>query len=398
MGGHTHTYTDPKTKRTVDYGVVVFENIPTVSDYFNYLGIPWIQDIGFPKRVTKYFNFSTNKIVNTVTATNPQNGFQAYATQLAKYPQISKGFFLPNPIPDDLLLPFGEFVSKYSGISNALRVIFTYSQGLGDFLSQPTLYVFKALGLSLVKGMVDGFIVTKNNNNMEIYNKAYKMLKDNVLLESYLIHVVRNATNGVEVTVMTPKGLTLIKAKKLLVSIHPTLSFLRGFDLNPEETKLFSQFQSTGYYTGLVRNTGLYANTSVENANTKNPYEIPTLPGLYAILPTAVDGLYDFKYGSPVGQPDAEVKAQVLKSFSMLQQSGIAQKTHGPEIVEFRNHAPFELTVPVKAIKAGFYEKLYALQGKQKTFWTGAAFHCQNSGLLWQFTNDFVLPPLIKEL
>jgi hypothetical protein len=47
--------------------------------------------------------------------------------------------------------------------------------------------------------------------------------------------------------------------------------------------------------------------------------------------------------------------------------------------------------VPTGAIKAGFYRKLYALQGRNRTFYTGAAFHTHDSSLLWQFT-EALLP------
>lgn len=187
MGGHTNTFTDPKTKQTVDYGVIGFENIPLVKDYFNYLQVPWTTSVfvfGGSTSVTKYFDFGARKIVNNVTAQNPENGLEAYASQLAKYPKLAEGFFLPNPVPDDLLLPFGEFVAKYEDISDAVSIIFDYCQGLGDVLHQPTLYVFKLFNLNTIKDLADGFIFTKNGDNSDIYNSAYTMLKNNVLLQS----------------------------------------------------------------------------------------------------------------------------------------------------------------------------------------------------------------------
>src|SRR3954466_9425119 len=42
LGGHTETYTDPTTGIPTDIGVVVFHNLPVVTDYFARLGTPII--------------------------------------------------------------------------------------------------------------------------------------------------------------------------------------------------------------------------------------------------------------------------------------------------------------------------------------------------------------------
>lgn len=398
LGGQTHTYSDPITNKPIDYGVVSFENLPVVIDYFDYLQIPWINESSFDAvGTTTYFDFNTSMIENNVTIPSPKAGLQAYAAQLIKYLPLQDGFYLPNPIPDDLLLPFGEFITKYK-LSGAVSLFLKFAQGLGDILKQATLYLLKNFSLNIVeKDLVDGFIVPKDHNNSNIYDKAYKLLlADNVLLQSHPIQVKRTR-DLVEVTVQTPTGCKLIKAKKLLVTIPP--NSLYGFDLNANESRIFSQFGYTGYFTGLIRNTGLPANTTIENINLRNPYGAPTLPALYGISATTVDGIFDVKYGSPRNMSEDDVKADIIESILKLQRDGVAKKTlQSLEFVEFRSHIPFELTVSVEAIKAGFYKELYGLQGERNTFWTGAAFHTQNSGLLWQFTKDFVLPVLIGTL
>ena len=37
LGGHTNTYTDPVFNTKVDYGVVIFDNTATVTEYFSRL-------------------------------------------------------------------------------------------------------------------------------------------------------------------------------------------------------------------------------------------------------------------------------------------------------------------------------------------------------------------------
>jgi hypothetical protein len=51
------------------------------------------------------------------------------------------------------------------------------------------------------------------------------------------------------------------------------------------------------------------------------------------------------------------------------------------------------LTVSAADVAAGFYTKLYALQGHRNTFWNGAAFQAHDSTLLWQYT-ETLLPQI----
>jgi hypothetical protein len=64
-----------------------------------------------------------------------------------------------------------------------------------------------------------------------------------------------------------------------------------------------------------------------------------------------------------------------------------------PYFAIFSSHTPYELRVPAKAIKNGFYKELYGLQGQRRTYYTGAAFDAKDSSLLWQFTE--ALLPLV---
>ncbi len=54
------------------------------------------------------------------------------------------------------------------------------------------------------------------------------------------------------------------------------------------------------------------------------------------------------------------------------------------------NHRPFELSVDADAVKDGFYRDLYSLQGKKRTWWTGAAWHTHDSSLIWRFTEGLL--------
>ena len=174
LGGHTNTYTDPTTKMKVDYGVVVFDNTTTVTNYFSRFNIPLTVGTGGAAGPIKnyYVDFRTGKNVTGYVPADPTAAFGAYAAQLAKYPTLNiPGWNLPDPVPADLLIPFGDFVKKYN-LDGAVFTIFSYSQGFGDILSIPTLYIVKYFGFSVLQGAQTGFLTTARHDNSELYEKA----------------------------------------------------------------------------------------------------------------------------------------------------------------------------------------------------------------------------------
>ena len=147
---------------------------------------------------------------------NPSAALIAYGAQLARYPNLDNGFDLLDPVPADLLLPFGA--EKYA-LDDAAKLIFHFAQGLGNLFSQPTLYVFKNFGPTILQGLQTGFITTARLDNSELYSKAQAELgPDNVLLDSRVIATDRSAS-PLKILVRTPTGTKLILAKSLLLTI-----------------------------------------------------------------------------------------------------------------------------------------------------------------------------------
>lgn len=393
LGGHTQTYTDPGTGATIDIGVVVWHDLEIVRDYFARFDVPLMKaPLVAAGTVVKYVDYRTGAEVAGHAPGDPSPGLAAYGAQLAQYPYLEQGFDLPSPIPPELLLPFGAFVRKY-GVDPAVGLISHFAQGLGNLLEQPTLYVMKNFGLDILRNLVVGFLTTARHHNSELYEKARAELGADALLCSRVVSTDRDGSGHVKVLVRTPGGLTTIRARKLLVTIPPLLRNLTGFDLDGAERSLFAQFRNTGYYTGLLRGTGIPDNYSVNNTGADTDQNLPVLPGVYLIYPTGVPGFHHVKYGSPVQVSDRRVKADILAAVRRLRIEGVAPAT-SPELAAFASHSPFELTVSTDAIHAGFYRDLHALQGRNRTFYTGAAFHTHDSALLWQFT-EALLPRLV---
>lgn len=390
LGGHTETYTDPATKRYVDYGVVVWHDLDIVRSYFARLNVSLTkagaEEVGNPGN-THYVDLTTGQEFLNYSATDPSPGLTAYAIQLAKYPFVEGGFDLPYPVPVDLLLPFGDFAKKYN-LQSLIPLLWTFAQGLGDILAQPTLYIFKNFGYGVIRNIQIGFLTSEQRDNSLLYEHAAVELGENVLLNSNILAVDRSCPDEAKVLVQTPTGNTLIKAGKLVFTIPPKLDNLRGWDLSGLERKLFGQFSNSGYYSAIVDNSGLPENVSILNVSPEADYQLGRLPGIYKVTATTIPGLYNVKYGSVGALPDAQVREQIISDVQKIKIAGKQSTT--PELAIYSSHTPFELTVPPQAIADGFYKQLYGLQGKRHTYYTGAAFHTHDSSLLWQFTEKLL--------
>ena len=189
MGGHTNTYTDPVTNGTIDIGVIVFHNLTVVKDYFARFEIP-LRSIPTPTynplENLSYVDYRTGQSVPEAGSQDPSAGLAAYAAQLAKYPYLEAGFDLPQPVPADLLLPFGDIVKKYA-LQGSIPSVFNYGQGIGDLLALPTLYAFKLVGLSnlLDRGANAGTTRNEKEQNTN-FSHLFKMSDSSIFF--FLIH------------------------------------------------------------------------------------------------------------------------------------------------------------------------------------------------------------------
>lgn len=402
LGGHTETYRDPATGIPVDYGVVVFHDLPVVTDYFARFSVPLFPispaDLGGPE---VKFDFRTGTPLTGYTPPSQAEVGQALGTyfgylQQLKYTyyDLDSGFDLPQPVPPDLLLPFGDFVTKYS-LQAMVNMAFAFGQGVGDLLRLPTVYVLKNFSAQVLSSIFAGRFLVCPVGNSTIYEAATGFLGEDVLFGADIEDVHRRQ-NGVSLRVETPRGRYEIRCQKLLVTCPPTLDNLRVLDLDAVEQSTFGRFGSSSYYTGLVKLTGVPAGLSVTNLGAATPYNLPPLPGIYALNPSRVPGVWNVKYGSTTRLSDNDVKRRIVADVERLHDP--ATFTSPPRVtdfVTFAGHNPFELRVSADRIGAGFYSTLGSLQGRNRTYYNGAAFHTHDSSLLWQFSNNHVLPLLL---
>ena len=224
LGGHTMTYVDPGSNRSIELGVAEYEDTPIVREWFARFKVPLYQyNFTIPGVTSEYVDFQTGQIA-TPRQGDLSGAWDAFQTQVAKYPFLDYSLDnVPFPVPADLLLPFGQFIMKYN-LQDAVPYLSLYGEGWGNFVTLPTLLAIKFFPRSfpnpatLYSG-APGPLASKDNSL--IYEKATKELEPNVLLSSTVVSMDRSAADLVKITVQTPSGKKLICAKKLISTIPP---------------------------------------------------------------------------------------------------------------------------------------------------------------------------------
>lgn len=399
LGGHAETYIDPNTGVAIDIGVVVLENVDIVRNYTARFGVPLVAvppgGAGGGGRETAYVDFRTGRRVPGY-APPAQADFAAalvkYRQIIAQsYPYLDAGFVLPDPVPAELARPFSEFVQRY-GLQALFPTLFQYGHGLGNVLADPTLYVLKLFSARVVDSILGAGFLIAPGGFAALYDQAELELGDDVLFDAEVTRVDRSNRNRIKVSVDTGCGEQRIVCKKLVIAFPPTYYGLLPIDLDGVENSLLGRFRQNHYSTGVVELAGVPAGVSLQNTGAGTPYDLPPLPGIYGLTPSPAPGLYNVKYGSAYALPDALVRQAIIADIQRLRSAGTFPVTFkGFEI--FSNHAPFQLMVQSADIAGGFYKALNSLQGRNNTFYTGAAFQTNDSSLIWSFT-EALLPKI----
>ncbi|KAK2040597.1 flavin-containing superfamily amine oxidase [Colletotrichum somersetense] len=405
LGGHTNTYVDAATGKTFDYGTQNFVNTTEVFNYFHSLGVPLAPFA--PQRKAVAVDMARERpgpAWPIVSANDTAAALARYKVQLAKYPDdLFRGYHLPDPVPEDLLLPWGDFLQKYDLGALAYDGWMRF-QGMGNVLAQPTLYIMKLFNPMQVRAREEGTKVYEANDDLQtLWNAAQAFLGDSAVTSAEITRIDRQ-DDSVTVSLTTPSGPKTCHASKLLITIPPTLDNLKPFlDLSEEETQVFGQLNNSYYYNAVISRSGFPAGTSVYSYDSESQYNIPAMPGVYYFTTETVADLWSTQYTSPYYQSLETVKAKILEQVHQARRAlGLPDDGQGnggePEIMASNNHSPFGLTVSTDAIRSGFYKRYTALQSQRNTFWTGHSWSSGSSSTIWDFTEYEVLPAIMDSL
>ncbi|KAJ6464956.1 hypothetical protein C8R45DRAFT_1023547 [Mycena sanguinolenta] len=416
LGGHVNTFQVPNTTTTFDYGVSSFHNITVAINYFSTLGVE-TTTVALGGAVT-YANLNGDAKAQTIAPSSvPWANSTAAGDALTRYvnlynaqfPFLDDGFNLPDPVPEDILLSWADFMAKYD-LDAASFSAYEIIQGVGNVMTLPAIYAmkyFSSLTAGSFLGISPPLITTADFNNQGMYDKALNKLGqgDGAFLNATITRITRS-NDGVAVVMRAPDGeATTVNAKQLVLAIPPAVANLRaiGLDLSAEEENLFGQTSFKYYFDAVLQNTGIPDNVSITNIDFAQPDGIPTSDRMVItmgkpISPDDVPGIKVLYYSSTSAISDADAQADILATVARYRVANGLDASVESVFAGFNNHEPYELTVPVHAIRNGYYKKRNTLQGCQNTWYTGAAWQAHDSASIWNFTETAVVEKVVKVL
>ncbi|CAI7591127.1 unnamed protein product [Penicillium glandicola] len=413
LGGMVDTYIDEQTGATYDYGVQSFLNVSKAMDFFSRFNISVGSGSSSPSLITEYTDFNTGEKVDFEPPT--------YTEQLAaisKFLEIIEpwesmlqpgywNFPEPGSIPEDLLIPFGEFLTKY-GLSEGAPIIYsTTGLGMGNMSEVATMFALQAFGWDMARGLTGemALFVPTSGGIQSLYNAIATDLGDDVQYSSTVIDSHRTDF-GVNLTVrnhITGK-VTNIVARRLLVAIEPTEDNMAPLDLSPSEWNTLSKFTYSNEYTGLVDNAVFnesYSYSNLPSSAAPNHYLVfQDEPTVASFAYSGLDHLFRVMIIGNKTTTAAEAKVLAQNSFNTLLKAGrLSGPIQDQELswVAFSTHGPMHARVTVDEVENGFYQELYKLQGARSTWWTGGAFSVNFQTKLWEF-DEGLIPKILEGL
>jgi hypothetical protein len=376
------------------------------------MGVSTNGSMAFGPVTTKYVDFLTGSPVPNYTppaAADNTAAMKTYLELCEKYEDLLiPGFFnfpTPSQIPEDLTMDFGDFVAKYNISAVVPKLYDATVMGVGDFMSVPTMYVMQASGTPMAKALLGQAraIVPASGNLHELYERVADFLGSDVLYSS-TVSSSKRSDEGVSVTVRSANGSEIkITAKRLLISIEPTMANMAPLDMDDDEEEVFGKLGYTTVYAGLIKHPSLEKGTAYVNT-------LPAAaPSNYTVYPSIAqvgkigqqvgsDSLFVFTaVGTDKDTPES-MKRVIGKAIDSMAANGTIPRTNGTAAFPvFADHGMMHSRVSAEELKKGFIQKQLGLQGKRSTWYTGAAFSTGYSTVLWAY-NDILLPGLIEGL
>ncbi|KXH65647.1 FAD dependent oxidoreductase [Colletotrichum salicis] len=357
---------DAASNKSINVGVQAWMEYKDTFDFPKRMNVSTSGSMQFTTLDYKYVDFKTGSPVKVWTAPSSDAMYpalQRYLDVLEKYEDIILPGFENFPgadaIPDDLVMPFRQFVEKYDIAAAVSQIWDSTAQGLGDTMDVPTLFVMQASGVPM------------------LYESVAEFLSDDVLYSSNIVSTAQRTDEGVSVKVAGANGtLTCIDAKRLLIAFEPTPESLAPFNPDETETDVFDKIEFTTIYAGILRHPSLQTSTAYSN---RSP-----APGStnYTVFPTTSQvGRIDYIGGT---KDLFQFTAVIADSIDNLIEAGTVPASNGTlSFVSFANHGKMHPRVTGEELRAGFIRKQTVLQGRRSTWYTGAAFSAGFSTVVW---------------
>ncbi|EPE10266.1 amine oxidase [Ophiostoma piceae UAMH 11346] len=413
LGGMVDSYTNPETGNVFDFGVATYTNLTGTEAYFERLGLS-TKIPTFATTVPYYADFTTGETV-AFEAPDLVPEFAA----LAAYYEIAKNYselFMPSyanwpapdEIPEDLLLPFGEFAAKYELNDTMLLLWAGIGAGLADMLSIPTIFMMQTFGPQTAGVFLGNTVqfVPESGRNQDIYDSVTSILGDAVMVNSKVTKSVRLPDNGGAALLVQDQvtgSYTVVTAKRLVIAFEPTSDNTAPFGLDAQETAVFNKGTWSIVHTGIVSHPSLPDEALIYNlpptAVNGNDFAFPE-PPFVDFFQYMGDDLYQVIVVGWEGFSIDDAQTMAQEALQNLASSGTINATDGVDLTikSWSNHGPMDMRTSREELEGGFIQDLYALQGHRSTYWTGAAFSSQLSTYLWYYNLEYLVPLVVDSL
>jgi hypothetical protein len=413
QGGHTDYFHDPVTGKSINVGVQAWMEYKDAFDFPARMNVSTNGAMQFTANENKYIDYKTGNPVPGWTAPAPDAMYpalQRYLDAILPYEDmVLPGFFnfpAAANIPEDLIMPFGQFVEKYDLAAAVPQIWDSTAQGLGDTMNMPTLFVIQASGIPMVRALlgIGAAAVPASGRLYDLFESVADFLGDDVLYSSTVVTASRHNSNknSISLKVKGPGGkVTCIEAKRLVLAIEPTPENMKPFALDKSESSVLDKFKFPTVYAGILQHPSLQTSNAYSN---RSP-----APGTlnYTVFPVAsqvgridyLGGTEDLFQFTAVGtqQDTAEsMQALIAQSIDTMIEAGTLPASDGSvEYSIFANHGHMHAHVTADDLRDGFISKLNSLQGYRNTWYTGAAVSAGFATVLWEY-NKVLLPQVVK--
>jgi hypothetical protein len=417
QGGHTAYYKDAATGKEINVGVQAWMEYKDAFDFPARMNVSTSGSMSFTPNTNQYIDFKTGQPVPGYAAPAAEAMYpalQRYLDVIAQYEDmVLPGFFnFPDPanIPEDLLMPFRDFVAKYNLEAAVPQMWDATVQGLGDAMDVPTLWVIQASGVPMAKALLGqgAAAVPASGRLWDLYEAVANFLGDDVLYSSTVTWSKRYSANNprkdVYLTVKSADGtVTCVEANRLLIAIEPSPENMAPFDLDDSEEQILGQFEFSTVYAGILTHPSLQTLNAYTD-RTPDPesfnytsFPLPPQIGRVDYLGGTED-LFQFTAVGKSTDTPASMQALMTETIDKMIAAGTIPASGGSVNYNiFADHGHFHARVSADKLRAGFIQQLNSLQGRRNTYYTGAAFSAGFSTVLWEF-NKVLLPKLVQGL
>jgi hypothetical protein len=284
----------------------------------------------------------------------------AYAASLALFVGIHLNGL--DHLPADLSLPFDQFAARYgfTPIAELARSVMI-GFGYGYYETAPAAYFMKLLPwlvkLGGDKGLTPATYYTFPTGFQSVWEAVAAEL--DVRLDSEVTSIVREPELFGSRVRLTARGVT--EAFDAVIISAPLNRVSRFMQLTPEEQQLFAQVESERYDVSLFTATGLTREEALFFHGNAQPSRIDHV-NVWANRDRASPIYIGYQIAQPstsLAQLDAMVAADVAGQGGQL------------GAVLLRQDWDYFPHVSPASMRAGFYERMEALQGKHDTFYVG---------------------------